>query len=196
MDYALAFGVGRQTAIRPNDITQTLPTEEDIHPNGNVDGAPTSPFIYAAKMMKSYGHLINMLNVGDSSEGGNMEGDINQARAQAMAAFNELPEDMQWNVGKWVLSLLSLVNTNGQFPKPEQSESRLNLPPSTFMDAHHPRLPIPHRSQLRSSRQKNRDQWSSPWKWKWNREREREWDCEWTSDTADHDCEQHVEKLC
>ena len=100
MDYALAFGVGRQTAIRPNDITQTLPTEEDIHPGGNVDGAPTSPFIYAAKMMKSYGHLINMLNVGDSSEGGNMEGDINQARAQAMAAFNELPEDMQWNVGK------------------------------------------------------------------------------------------------
>ena len=100
MDYALAFGVGRQTAIRPNDITQTLPTEEDIHPNGNVDGAPTSPFIYAAKMMKSYGHLINMLNVGDSSEGGYMEGDINQARAQAMAAFNELPEDMQWNVGK------------------------------------------------------------------------------------------------
>jgi hypothetical protein len=29
-----------------------------------------------------------------------MESDINQARAQAMAAFNELPEDMQWNVGK------------------------------------------------------------------------------------------------
>jgi hypothetical protein len=102
MDYALAFGVGRQTAIRPNDITQTPPTEEDIHPGGNMDGSPTSPFIYAAKMMKSYGYLIIMLNVGDGTEGGGggMESDINQARAQAMAAFNELPEDMQWNVGK------------------------------------------------------------------------------------------------
>jgi hypothetical protein len=103
MDYALAFGVGRQTAIRPNDITQTPPTEDDIHPGGNVDGAPRSPFIYAAKMMKSYGYLINMLNVGDAEGGGGsatMESDINQARAQAMAAFNELPEDMQWNVGK------------------------------------------------------------------------------------------------
>jgi len=100
MDYALAFGVGRQTAIRPNDITQTPPTEEDIHPGGIVDGAPRSPFIYAAKMMKSYGHLINMLNIGDLTEGVNMEGEINQARAQAMAAFNELPDDMQWNVGK------------------------------------------------------------------------------------------------
>lgn len=104
MDYALAFGVGRQTAIRPNDITQTLPTEDDIRPGGepHVEGSPRSPFIYAAKMMKSYGHLINMLNIGDPTEGGNMEGGINQARAQAMAAFNELPEDMQWNVGKWV----------------------------------------------------------------------------------------------
>lgn len=100
MDYALAFGVGRQTAIRPNDITQTLPTEADIRPAGEVDGTPRSPFIFAAKMMRSYGHLINMLNIGDPTEGGSMENDINQARAQAMAAFNELPEDMQWNVGK------------------------------------------------------------------------------------------------
>jgi len=196
MDYALAFGVGRQTAIRPNDITQTLPTEEDIHPNGNVDGAPTSPFIYAAKMMKSYGHLINMLNVGDSSEGGNMEGDINQARAQAMAAFNELPEDMQWNVGKWVpIFMLLLSIANQQFPKPKQSEPRLNLPSSPFMDAHDPRVQVSHRSQLRSSRPKDhRNKRSSPWKWK--REWEWQWDCEWTSDTSDHDCQQHVEELC
>lgn len=100
MDYALAFGVGRQTAIRPNDITQTLPSEEDIHPGGRVEGIPRSPFIYAARMMKSYGHLINMLNIGDPAAAGNLENEINQARAQAMAAFNELPEDMQWNVGK------------------------------------------------------------------------------------------------
>lgn len=45
MDYALAFGVGRQTAIRPNDITQTLPDEDDIHPGGIVEGIPRSPFI-------------------------------------------------------------------------------------------------------------------------------------------------------
>ena len=100
MDYALAFGVGRQTAIRPNDITQTLPDEDDIHPGGQTEGVPRSPFIYAARMMKSYGHLINMLNIGDPAAGGNLENEINQARAQAMAAFNELPEVMQWNVGK------------------------------------------------------------------------------------------------
>jgi hypothetical protein len=41
-----------------------------------------------------------MLNIGDPAAGGNLENEINQARAQAMAAFNELPEDMQWNVGK------------------------------------------------------------------------------------------------
>jgi len=101
MDYALAFGVGRQTAIRPNDITQSLPEEEDIHPGGAPDGTPRSPFVFAAKMMKTYGPLINMLNVGDPTEAATMEGEIQQARAQAMAIYNELPEDMQWNVGNF-----------------------------------------------------------------------------------------------
>lgn len=99
MDYALAFGVGRQTAIRPNDITQALPTEADVR-HADSASAPRSPFPFAAKMMKSYGPLINMLNIGDPEEASSVENDIQQARAQAMAVYNQLPEDMLWNVAK------------------------------------------------------------------------------------------------
>jgi hypothetical protein len=99
MDYALAFGVGRQTAIRPNDITQALPTEQDIRP-GDSTTSPRSPFPFAAKMMMSYGPLINMLNTGDPEEVSGIENDVQQARAQAMAVYNQLPEDMLWNVAK------------------------------------------------------------------------------------------------
>lgn len=98
MDYALSFGVGRQTAFRPDDITQTLPTEDDL--NANAGSTPTavdtprSPFLYATKMMLSYGPLINMLNRG---KGGDR--DVNAARAAAIREYNRLPPDMQWNVG-------------------------------------------------------------------------------------------------
>lgn len=109
MDYALAFGVGRQTAIRPNDITQALPTEHDIHPaeNATTAAGPHSPFPYAAKMMRSYGPLINMLNMGDPEEANGIENDVQQARAQAMAVYNQMPEDMSWNVAKYVVSSIN-----------------------------------------------------------------------------------------
>jgi len=98
MDYALSFGVGRQTAIRPDDITQTLPTEEDLRPAQtqtqeptSSSPAPRSPFPFAAKMMLAYGPLINALN---RAKGG----DANAARAAAIREYNRLPPDMQWNV--------------------------------------------------------------------------------------------------
>jgi hypothetical protein len=101
MDHALAFGVGRQTTFRLEDITQQLPEDEDIHPGGLSSDTPRSAFPYAARQMFSYGPLINMLNSnhGDADPI-KLESDIANARATAMVEYNCLPEDMQWNVGK------------------------------------------------------------------------------------------------
>ena len=101
MDHALAFGVGRQTTFRLEDITQSLPTHADIHPHGVADGTPPSAFPYAAKQMMIYGPLINMLNANHRDRDPvRLESDIQNARAAAMVEYNQLPEDMQWNVGK------------------------------------------------------------------------------------------------
>jgi hypothetical protein len=99
MDYALAFGVGRQTTYRFEEITQPLPNEEDIYPSGPPPDAPRSPFSFAAKQMISYGPLINMLNR-EASEVARMDAEIQAARAAAIKEYNQLPQDMQWNVGK------------------------------------------------------------------------------------------------
>lgn len=101
MDHALAFGVGRQTTFRLEDITQQLPTELDLHPAGLSPDTPRSAFHYAAKQMFSYGPLINMLNSNHANvDPIKLDSDIANARASAMVEYNNLPEDMQWNVGK------------------------------------------------------------------------------------------------
>lgn len=101
MDHALAFGVGRQTTFRLEDITQALPTEEDMHPGGLPPDSPRSAFPYAAKQMLSYGPLINMLNSNHANvDPVKLDADIQNARASAMVEYNQLPDDMQWNVGK------------------------------------------------------------------------------------------------
>jgi hypothetical protein len=100
MDYVLSFGVGRQTTFRVEDITQTLPTEADIRitlPCASPE-SPRSPFPYAAKMMISYGPLINMLN--REQDPVRFDSDIQSARAAAIKEYNHLPQDMLWNVGK------------------------------------------------------------------------------------------------
>jgi hypothetical protein len=97
MDHALAFGVGRQTTFRLEEITQSLPSPDDVHPNG--PGHPPSAFPYAAKQMMIYGPLINMLN-SSHDDSVDVESDIQSARASAMIEYNQLPECMQWNVGK------------------------------------------------------------------------------------------------
>lgn len=96
MDYALAFGVGRQTTFRPEDISQTLPTAEDLNPTGEAKD-PRSPFPFAAKMMLSYGPLINSLNRG---RGGDR--DYLAARAACIREYSALPADMHWNVAKYI----------------------------------------------------------------------------------------------
>lgn len=101
MDHALAFGVGRQTTFRLEDITQQFPEEEDVHPGGLPIDTPRSAFPYAAKQMYSYGPLINMLNSNHADvDPAKLESDIANARATAMVEYNCLPDDMQWNVGK------------------------------------------------------------------------------------------------
>jgi len=104
MDHALAFGVGRSTTYRVEEITQPMPTEEDVHPtspNTPADpSAPRSPFPFCAQMMISYGPLINMLNMGDAS----LERHIADARSASIREYNRLPPDMQWNVAKCVFS--------------------------------------------------------------------------------------------
>ena len=101
MDHALAFGVGRQTTFRLEDITQALPTTADVHPEGIPDGESPSAFPHAAKQMMIYGPLINMLNANHGDRDPvKLEGEIQNARAAAMVEYNQLPDYMQWNVGK------------------------------------------------------------------------------------------------
>lgn len=108
MDYALSFGVGRQTTFRVEDITQIIPTEADIHPPAPGSGSASaqngdtvsSPFAYAAHMMLSYGYLINILNREQTGSSINLEQHIQAAKAEAIREYNQLPQDMQWNVSK------------------------------------------------------------------------------------------------
>ncbi|ORY23128.1 fungal-specific transcription factor domain-domain-containing protein [Naematelia encephala] len=97
LDFALAFGVGRQTTFRVEEITQALPNEADIHPLGISGDHPRSPFPFAARQMISYGPLINLLNGAQihQADYGKL---VQHARAQAMREYNNLPQDMQWNV--------------------------------------------------------------------------------------------------
>lgn len=97
MDNALSFGVGRQTTFRVEDITQILPTDTDI-PSASGENV-RSPFSFAAQMMMSYGPLINMLNREQGAAPQNDQ-DLQSALARAIRAYNELPQDMQWNVSK------------------------------------------------------------------------------------------------
>ena len=101
MDHALAFGVGRQTTFRLEDITVSLPTHTDVHPKGIPEGEPGSAFPFAAKQMMIYGTLINMLNANHRDRDPvRLDADIQNARAAGMVEYNQLPDDMQWNVGK------------------------------------------------------------------------------------------------
>ena len=57
-------------------------------------------FPYAAKLMLSYCPLINMLNRQQEDVPNAHEAEINEARMSAIRLYNQLPQDMQWNVGK------------------------------------------------------------------------------------------------
>ena len=98
MDYALAFGVGRSTTFRGEEITQPIPTQDDIDPKSETSAEIRSPFPFCAQTFLKYGPLINMLNMDDQSS--SVEAQISMARSEAIKVYNQLPQDMQWNVGK------------------------------------------------------------------------------------------------
>lgn len=99
MDYALSFGTGRQTTFRIEEITRRFPSEEDIRPHAEQAQA-RSPFPFAARQMLAYGPLINLLN--GPEDPAEVEAEVAQYRAVAVAEYNALPADMQWSASKWV----------------------------------------------------------------------------------------------
>lgn len=88
LDYVVSFGVGRSPSLRAQIITQSLP--EDM---------PGSPFPYAARMMRSYGTLIDLLNSEDPSVMSLTE-NIGRERVSIMREYQNLPPDMQWSAEK------------------------------------------------------------------------------------------------
>lgn len=137
------------SAARPEDITQTLPSEDDI---GGAEGA-RSPFPYAARMMLSYGPLINALNRGYAPGYGGTK--VETARAAVIKEYARLPPDMQWNVGNlqaqnrarqgsiflhlhlWMHTILAseyLTGTDLLARRPGKNSSA-SKPPSTSSDA-------------------------------------------------------------
>lgn len=102
MDYALSFGVGRQTSFRPEDVTQSLPVEDDILPPGTAFQTIRSPFPFAAKQMTVFGPFDNLLNRGRSFSA-DLDVGIREQAAKSTAAmeeYNRLPADMVWSVAK------------------------------------------------------------------------------------------------
>ncbi|WWC61511.1 uncharacterized protein I303_104095 [Kwoniella dejecticola CBS 10117] len=95
LDFALAFGTGRQPTLRVDEITQLLPSPEDMTLSPSVEAR--SPFPYAARQMLAYGQLITELNSGrpDQEE---IDKAVIVARSKAIQVYNTLPEDLHWNV--------------------------------------------------------------------------------------------------
>ncbi|OCF32313.1 hypothetical protein I316_05981 [Kwoniella heveanensis BCC8398] len=94
LDFALAFGTGRQPTLRVEEITQLLPTEEDVAPASIMN-----PFPFAAKQMLAYGQLITVLNSGRQRLE-EVEKAVILARSRAIQVYNTLPQDLHWNVTK------------------------------------------------------------------------------------------------
>ncbi|KAL7424239.1 hypothetical protein Q5752_001825 [Cryptotrichosporon argae] len=128
MDYALSFGVGRQTTFRPEDITQLLPTDQDIAPpaacpvsiaTGGTSacggtsagtGTPHQAFGAAAGddaprspfpfAAAMMASYGPLINMLNTgqADAARAERDVQVARAAAIKQYNQLPADMQWNV--------------------------------------------------------------------------------------------------
>ena len=101
LDFALSFGTGRPTTFRIEDITQLLPSQEDIWPDGAPAGMPRSPFPFAAKQMMAYGPLITLLN-GSHKNKAEWKVQFQAAWSKAVEDYHDLPEDMQWSATKCV----------------------------------------------------------------------------------------------
>lgn len=99
LDFALAFGTGRQPTFRVAEITQTLPTDEDLPV---APGTARHPFPFACQMMLSYGRLIELLNTRIADEDGSIEREAQRCKIKAIKAYAQLPPDMRWDVQKCV----------------------------------------------------------------------------------------------
>ncbi|BEI95017.1 uncharacterized protein CcaverHIS019_0705980 [Cutaneotrichosporon cavernicola] len=102
LDYALCFGTGRTTTFRPDEVTRRLPSLEDTG---------GGPFPHAARMMRAYGGLINLLNAPPHLRPD--ESEVAAARAAAVAEYNNLPPDMAWSATN--LQLHTLAHTASAF---------------------------------------------------------------------------------
>ncbi|WVF67007.1 hypothetical protein IAT40_001750 [Kwoniella sp. CBS 6097] len=92
LDFALAFGTGRQPTLRVEEITQPLPTSEDVGTASIIN-----PFPFAARQMLAYGQLITVLNSGRQRLE-EAETAVILARSRAIQVYNTLPQDLHWNV--------------------------------------------------------------------------------------------------
>lgn len=109
LDHVVSIGHGRHTAFRSESITQSLPTVEDLggadsHASPDEDHTSTtsSPFPHAARLMFSYGSLINLLNVDDEAtvDLTAREDAIKQELRELSKGYNALPFNMRWSAEK------------------------------------------------------------------------------------------------
>ncbi|GFZ47717.1 hypothetical protein JCM24511_05464 [Saitozyma sp. JCM 24511] len=106
LDFSLSFGTGRRTTLSVDDITQVIPTQDDMRPAlafheaSDQQQQPTShgrsPFPYAARQMLAYGQLINLLN-GPAEDTPERTEALRKARSLVIDVYNQLPPDMLWS---------------------------------------------------------------------------------------------------
>ena len=96
LDFALAFGTGRTPTIRVPEVTQLLPTDEDMGQTSLV----RHPFPYAVELMFSYGRLIELLNMRDAPTDGSHSKEIQKCKMGAFKLYSQLPKDMRWSPTK------------------------------------------------------------------------------------------------
>lgn len=104
LDFALAFGTGRQPTFRVSEISSALPTEEDLPV---PIASPRHPFPYACRMMFSYGRLIELLNSREDDMDGSKQREIQKCKMRAVREYAQLPPDIRWDVQKWVTTVPS-----------------------------------------------------------------------------------------
>jgi len=97
LDFALAFGTGRQPTFRVAEISQPLPADEDLPVTPH---SPRHPYPYACRMMFSYGRLIELLNSTEPDVDGSKQRNIQKCKLKAVREYAHLPPDIRWDVQK------------------------------------------------------------------------------------------------
>ena len=97
LDYTVASGVGRPTTLDPNSITQSYPSDADIR-----QAAPVlpSPFPHIARIMHSFGTLINLLNSESALDQESWRARVELERIAITQTYHALPHQMRWTPEK------------------------------------------------------------------------------------------------